>query len=334
MLRLNCFLSLYLLSLPNLSVANGVNFSNENWMSLLDDNLKISRIVMPGSHDAGMSELHHCDWGSSLNTGMVKTQQLNIEGQLESGSRFFDIRVDYDHRELVTYHRSGDLGCNGQSLESVMNQSLAFLKNYPSETLILKFSHIRSNRDKQREIKDRIEQFLSTPTYSKYLYTNLDYKVNLSNILLKNTRGKMILTFDYDENTTAKQGRFRYHDGFLENGSNNDDCLFRGPNLTVCDQYTNTTNLSKMEKDQIEKWHRFGGLGQNFMFLLSWTLTPDAGTFFGGSIESLASKANQALPAALEKQIVDENQPPPNIVYIDYMNAQTAKNIIQYNFLD
>jgi 1-phosphatidylinositol phosphodiesterase len=304
-----------------------------NWMSRLDSNTKLSGIVMPGSHDAGMSQLSHCFAGVKLNCGIIKTQALNILQQLEAGSRYFDIRVDYDYRELVTYHRSGDAGCNGQSLETVLDQSLQFLQSHGSETFILKFSHIRTNRKKEREIKDRIDEFLVDIKYREYLFTHSKRDVNLANITLDDCRGKLILVFDYPEHIGARAARFRYHDGFSQDSSGVEVGGYRGPNLTVCDSYSNTTSLEKMKHDQLAKLDAYGGLDKDYLFLLSWTLTPNATTFvFDGSVEKLAEEANPALEEVLRERISQPDKPIPNIVYIDYFNAKTAQSIIQCNF--
>jgi len=305
--------------------------TTESWMGQLDGNIKLNTIIMPGSHDAGMSELHHCDLGSKMNKGMVQTQQLSIGDQLKAGSRYFDVRVDYDHNTLVTYHRSGNLGCNGQDLEVVINQSISFLQAQPSETFILKFSHIRSNRNMEREIKDRIDQFLSNMSFRPYIYTSSNREVNLAELSLEDCRGKMILVFDYPEHISAREGHFRYHDGFEVDGSGNLTAEYKGPNITVCDAYSDTTDLNKMENNQLFKLNNFGGLGKEYLFLLSWTLTPNAGTFFGGSIKDLARMANRSLPTALQYQ-VKHDKPMPNIVYIDYVNEDISREIIQYNF--
>lgn len=309
-------------------------FETATWMKQLDDGIKLNQLIMPGSHDAGMSELHHCDLGSDMNTGMVKTQALNILQQLEAGSRYFDIRVDYDHKELVTYHRSGSAGCNGQSLADVMDQAVTFIRSHPSETFILKFSHIRSNRGKEEEIIQRVDQFVSQMKYREYLFVQTDNLVNLAELPLGSFRGKFVLAFDYPDYINVRQGHFRYHDGFQVDKSETVVLKLLGymPNITVCDSYSDTTDLKKMEKDQLGKLDKYGGLGKEYLFLLSWTLTPGVGTFFGGSIEELAAKANAALPDVLHQQIVVSGKPTPNIVYIDYVNAVTTKSIIQYNF--
>ncbi len=312
------------------------DFKTVNWMINLSDDITINLIIMPGSHDAGMSQLDHCDIGSSMNKGMVKTQDNNIGKQLEAGSRYFDIRVDYDHNNLVTYHRSGDLGCNGQPLESVLDQSIDFIKSYQSETFILKFSHIRSNRGKSSDIKQRIDTLVSQAKYKDYILVQSDTNINLAKCPLKSLRGKIILVFDYPEYINPNQGRFRYNDGFEVDKSETKVISLKGyaPNLAVCDSYSNTTDLDKMKADQLNKWNTYGGLGKDYLFLLSWTLTADFGTFFGGSIKDLAAKANGALPDVLYQQIVVSAISAPNIVYLDFVEETISKSVIQYNFLN
>lgn len=302
------------------------------WMDRLDSDTKLNGIVMPGSHDAGMSQTDHCGGGAQLNCGIIQTQALNILQQLEAGSRYFDIRVDYDNRELVTYHRTGDAGCNGQSLAAVLDQSLEFIQSHRSETFILKFSHIRTNRNNEREIKDRIDQFLADIKYRAYLFTQSKSDVNLAKIALGDCRGKIILVFDYPEHIGARAARFRYHDGFNRDSSGIEVGDYRGPNITVCDSYSNTTSLEKMKHDQLTKLDAYGGLNKDYFFLLSWTLTPNINTFFEGSVKKLAEEANLALEEVLKERISEPDKPKPNIVYIDYINPKTTQSIIQCNF--
>lgn len=113
-----------------------------NWMKRVGNGLRLDQIMMPGSHDAGMSELHHCAPPIGAG-GSTKTQGGSVGQQLVDGSRYFDIRVDYDYDTLVTYHRTDGWGCNGQDLKVVLDQAQAFVVAHPTETAILKFSHIR-----------------------------------------------------------------------------------------------------------------------------------------------------------------------------------------------
>ncbi len=305
---------------------NGVNevgvdpvsfFDTTTWMGELKGDRRLDELVMPGSHDAGMSELHHCAPPIGAG-GITQTQSENIGQQLASGSRYFDIRVDYDHGELVTYHRTGRLGCNGEPLKTVLDQTVGFLNKYPSETAILKFSHIRDfgSDHNPTVIKQRINDLLND--YTPFIYTNTNPNVNLPIVTLSEVRGRMILVFDYDQHIDPSTGRFRYHDG-----------SYPRYNLTVFDQYSNTSSYNTMSADQIDKWQQHGGLGQGFFFLLSWTLTAGLTT---PSVKDLSRVANGNLPNVLYDQIAVQHFKKPNIVYIDYVNSKTTQSIIVYNF--
>lgn len=291
----------------------------KSWMGKLPADTKLNAVIMPGSHDAGMAELHHCSIGA--NDSNTQTQQLDIRGQLEAGSRYFDIRVDYDHDELVTYHRGGpgDLfGCNGQFLKTVLNQVVDFLRNYPTETAILKFSHIR---DKSLDTKRKIEQMLLSQSYAPYLFKGADN--NLAYVKVSDAVGKLIVVMDYSETIHPDLGFFRYHDGF-----SGDVCEYRGLNMTVCDKYADKDSYVEMAANQIAKWDKYAGLGKDYLFLLSWTITVGA----SGSIRASAKEANDQLPNVLASQITDKKKGKPNIVYIDFVNVETTRAIIGYNF--
>ena len=214
--------------------------------------------MMPGSHDAGMSELHHCNPFVSAGP-YTKAQNKSIGQQLISGSRYFDIRVDYDHEELVTYHRTGATGCNGQALSDIFEEAVSFLQENNTETFIFKISHIRnySGHDPD-DIKERINSLLDS--YDSTIYTNDDAGVDLTEVTLGSVRGKMIIVFDYNNYINTSTGRFRY-----KNGSSAQP----GANLTVYDEYSETANYDDMKSDQLNKWKEYANFGANYLFLLS-----------------------------------------------------------------
>lgn len=289
-----------------------------NWMKNIDDSTEINQIMMPGSHDAGMSELHHCA-PPIVADGYTKTQSGSIGQQLVDGSRYFDIRVDYDYDTLVTYHRADQWGCNGQDLKDVLEQTKAFLNSHSTETVILKFSHIRDYDGHDPSItKQKINDLLNA--YNSMIYVNSSKSINLAEMNLSDVRGKMILVFDYDEYIDPTKGRFRYKDG---------SSMESGANITVYDKYSNTSNYNTMKADQLKKWNEQAGLGANYFFLLSWTLTATPG---GSTVETLAKEANSKLPGVLYDQITGAHASKPNIVYIDFLNDTVAQSIILYNF--
>lgn len=72
----------------NIVYINPMKKSRFTWMSRIPDDRAISRISMPGSHDAGTASLPE---GSITST--AHTQNFTITEQLEDGLRCFDIRL-------------------------------------------------------------------------------------------------------------------------------------------------------------------------------------------------------------------------------------------------
>lgn len=288
------------------------------WMSRIADSTLLNQLIMPGSHDAGMSDLSHCA-PPLVGDGYTRTQSGSIGQQLVDGSRYFDIRVDYDYDALVTYHRTDGWGCNGVSLLDVLNQTQAFLTAHPSETAIFKFSHIRDyDGHDPAATKQKINALLDN--YTGVMYQNGTTPLNLAQLRIGDLRGKMILAFDYDDYIDPATGRFRYADW---PGSAN-------ANLTVFDQYSDSSDYETMKRDQLAKWSQYGGQGKDYLFLLSWTLTASPP---GSTIQTLAAEANANLPGVLSNQILEAGASKPNIVYIDFVANPVTQSIIQYNFL-
>lgn len=310
------------------------NCQNATWMEKLmaskADKLSIMNLVMPGSHDAGMSEVHHLDIVEKFYYGAVLTQKNSLFEQLLCGCRYFDIRVDYDHDELVTYHREGHFGANGQSISDVFHQAKEFLDVYKNETVVFKISHIRSDcgHDKEKTV-DKFVEYV-TSNFSTLLYRSSE-DVNLHTSDLKMFQGKVIMVCDFYSGYNGydhTRGIFKYYDA--------DESLSSpGFNqMNVYDKYSNTMIFDQMKSDQMEKWDHNAGHGAEKLFLLSWTLTINPGEILDNptlSNESLANEANSCLAQGLEEG-KDNRYAKPNIVYIDYIEDDLCDIIIKYNY--
>jgi 1-phosphatidylinositol phosphodiesterase len=242
------------------------------WMGALEDGTRLNRIVMPGSHDAGMSQTDHCTF--VVKAAWAKTQRLGALDQARAGWRYFDIRVDYDHGELVTFHRTYSLGCNGQPLgngtHGVLDDAVAFVQQHPTETLILKFSHTRDDwGHPAADTVRRVVELLATAPYNAYLFKASGASINLAQLPVSQVRGKLIAVLDreYEQYRDPAGGLFSYADYPAT--------TLQG--LTVFDSYANTDDVGQMASDQIDKLAAHGGLGKDFVFLLSWTLTGKLG---------------------------------------------------------
>jgi len=312
-----------------------------NWMASLVDGTTFSNIVMPGSHDAGVSRLKHCSLSGVAATiiGVVvsdavkvatQTQDISISEQLKAGSRYFDLRVDYDHGELVTYHRrsSDGKGCNGQSIKDVLDQTVSFLEEHTKETVILKFSHFRGSDGKTGRskghaiiVRSKLNKLVKKSKYRSMFYDFGSLKessVNLATRDIKFFRGRIIPVFaDFDDYLDSTSGLFKYK------GS----CSKGKPNLAVCDKYSAKDNYKDMKSDQLKKWKKYGGLGSNYLYLLSWTLTPSSSHF---NIGTMADEANANLADVLNEEVPSLGL--PNIVYVDFMDENLGQLIARYNF--
>jgi hypothetical protein len=143
--------------------------SGKNWMKNLDDDLLITQITIPGTHDSA-ADHDHCYESVSCkdNHLMVVCQTSNIQDQMEMGIRFFDVRLAYDQhddRAFEFHHGPYDLK---QSLYDAIKWATDFLEENPSEFLVwlIKQEHTSADadafwRDLSSELADRSIEFYS-----------------------------------------------------------------------------------------------------------------------------------------------------------------------------
>ena len=96
-----------------------------NWMQDIEDNRLVCKMSIPGTHDTG----------AYTGNAWVKTQDKNIEQQLNSGIRFFDIRLVYQNGVLKLCHSSYIF--DATFVGDVLKTTVEFLKEHPSETVIM-----------------------------------------------------------------------------------------------------------------------------------------------------------------------------------------------------
>lgn len=178
------------------------DYDPASWMGTLlfpakaDYHLK--DIVIPGSHDAGMSVLNGTGGSgkASVNECNTLTQLMNVEKQLQSGIRMFDLRIEQYKGELYTKHASADCmedamgGGYGEKLEDILLAVKSFLHTYRSEFVILSFSHFC---DKQLSIEEQAKQIV-TKLGKEIVY--YDTGSSLAATRLRDVAGKVIVSFE------------------------------------------------------------------------------------------------------------------------------------------
>jgi hypothetical protein len=124
--------------------------SGNNWMKNLDDDLLITEITIPGTHDSA-ADHDHCAENQDCHDVIefASTQTYDIKDQMDLGIRFFDVRLAYDEhkdRAFEFHHGPYDLK---QRLYDAIEWATDFLKANPSEFLVwlIKQEHTKADAD-------------------------------------------------------------------------------------------------------------------------------------------------------------------------------------------
>ena len=153
--------------------------ASRGWMGQLPDETFLKDISIPGTHDSG------ANFGSWVD---AQTQSWNITSQLKSGVRYLDIRCRRDGTVFDIQH-----GLVFQKLvfDDVMDEIIAFLKEQPTETVIMRLKNefvAKKNSNSFQEIWD---------TYVKK-YSGYFFQGDNSNPTLGQVRGKVFLMCNAD----------------------------------------------------------------------------------------------------------------------------------------
>lgn len=298
------------------------------------------KMAMLGSHDSGMSEFGASAGGATKNTTI--TQDFDIEGQLNLGTRYFDIRPVISGGKFYTGHYNFGMpncGANGQILSSIISQLNEFLKD-KRELVILRISHA-GNTDvgygkyrafEENEWQDLLNQLEGI----KFRYSNKNKNLLNNNMeeFIKNGSSVIVLLGADDEEgeyeTIKKVLLEKPRSGF-----------YLKEELPVYDKYSDCKNYDEMKDDQLKKLndsinHR------NKLFLLSWTLTQDGLAAFVStfglysSILEMAETANSGLCEELYKNMRDEKMY-PNVIYLDKIDSSMGAfmaNVVNEGFIN
>lgn len=171
------------------------------WMTPLDDDIYISQLSIPGTHDSATVE---CDGDSG------KCQSRTIAEQLEMGIRCFDLRpaapmaLLEDSNDLPIYH--GIYDCN-IDLRDVYDTFNTFLDEHPGEFIItiLRWEAERlAVVNAERRFDTAMNNFIGTDTYMSHALPDGLRKKDLT---LGEARGK-ILTIMRPNQGTDPDGYF------------------------------------------------------------------------------------------------------------------------------
>jgi hypothetical protein len=288
-------------------------------------NRSLRQICIPGSHDAGMSVRTSGTAGAfDCNT---LTQTRNIQGQLQAGARYFDIRPVISGGHFLTGHYGhllGNLtwqGANGESIQSIISEVNAYTAQN-KELIILYLSHDLNtdlgNNSYAPFTQNDWNNLLSQLKGINNLFvapnsTTVDLTSQSLSSFIGNNHAAVVVVVDPD-GSGISLGNYANQGFYLKN------------NFPVYNQYSNTNSLDQMISDQLAKMKAQRPNPSASYFLLSWTLTQDTSqattcvTTLSSSILNLANTANPQLYSKLLSAC--SNQCYPNILYTD--NVQSS----------
>ena len=101
-----------------------------NWITPLDDNIYVSQISIPGTHDAATGD------GTYFRLG--QTQELTLDQQFEIGIRAFDLRPAVSNNDLILCH---GMVATTFAWDQVMERFKYYLSEHPGEFIIALIRH-------------------------------------------------------------------------------------------------------------------------------------------------------------------------------------------------
>lgn len=330
-------------------------YKTASWMGDLllttKPNASLKDIVLPGSHDAGMSVLNGVggSQSASINECNTLTQTQPIERQLQAGIRMFDLRVGTLRDTLYLKHCSSDCmadaigGGYGEKLETVLAGIRNFLHEHPTEIVLLTFSHFC-----ERETPvHTVGSFINTTLGPALLYKSGSEP--LSHVPLKALAGKVLVNFEgYSyPGLSIDSGSIQTHSGAFIN--------FRRA-------YAATNDLKLLLQKEAAFFTALkDGTANNDLVRLDWQLTQSSeeaamvcndfqddktNPVINGamlltniikknrSIIDLALSGNKYLPAKLNDWIaggIVNTRNKPNILYVDAAGAWITDYCIGLN---
>ncbi|MGR5996225.1 phosphatidylinositol-specific phospholipase C domain-containing protein [Bacillus cereus] len=162
---------------------------NPNWMKDIKDDVLLSQISIPGTHETMAMNGIYGEIG--------KCQTLNLSTQLKAGIRYIDIRCTYEssksdagipapsfsiHHGIINEHKA--LG------KDVLSVVTSFLQDNPSETILMRIKQEYSS-EKDPIFSNTFQKYVDQ--YKSYFW---DSKLSFRIPKLGEVRGKIVVLYD------------------------------------------------------------------------------------------------------------------------------------------
>ena len=232
--------------------------NNPRWMTALKDDLRLSALSIPGTHDT--MALH--GGAGNILRDFVVTQTMPLNLQLESGIRVLDIRCANIDGRFDIYH--GDFFQHA-TFDDVLKMVVDFLGKNRRETVLMRVKEERTNNP--RQFAETFRGYWDRYIAHMWQGTSVDPT-------LMEMRGKIVILQDFDRDN-QKYGipynSFKIQDEFQLNG---DEELYKKW-LKVKKHLEDANNIDTPENNAIKYMNYLSGstkglssLGRPFPFFV------------------------------------------------------------------
>lgn len=308
-----------------------------NWMRKMYDVIRdrhVRHLIMPGSHDAGMSKITNqiTSIGSEQNT---QNQAVNIYDQLRAGARWFDLRIGSVHPNddpgrhdgFWAMHVSDEMasiaiGNTGESLDNIINEINTFTSENPGEIIFMPIRYLVG----RYKLPDRgpimwnatmVNEFFSKLKGINNRCPNLDTDTNFQNqkasYFMDRNEGKGCVIPLLTGHLMGDVPRESVADGIYDIGR-----------IGIRDHWSNMMYADVMAPNQIENWRSVTrGSSSDFgdLYIAQWLVTPDAVAATAYTLQNFAIQpTNPSLYWAGVNGMDPEHW--PNVILVDYIGVQ------------
>jgi len=307
-----------------------------DWMSYLDPDLRLNQINIPGTHDSGTFALKPTDNKFLLDflferarEEWTRTQYGSIKDQLNIGVRYFDIRVAW-HADGFVHIVHGFVDCmdedgNTLFLKDVLKDCSEFLRDHPSETVILHLHRQEDNNGNHSSMEKQINEYISD-----YVKNGKMYNTENANDIpkLKDAKSKIvILTRECDYNGICLEVSDRNQD---KTEYVSDNCTFNneyecriqdGCKLSLEDKWTAIERLISQQK-LLTQWDSLGEKMVTINFMSTSI----------GDLEDVANEINGRLVHEKSNNAKLEHGRQYGWLIADFITEDVARYIYTSNF--
>ncbi len=165
-----------------------------DWMSYLNEDTKMTDVIMPGSHDAGCVDMNN----------MYSTQMSGFYDQLVVGTRYFDVRVWKRDGKFGFVHGNSDSYGTSKASDLIVKEELQDIKDFlianPTEIVILDMQHTW-----QESEQESLDLFLEVLGRDNCLTTE-DFAGSIADVTVGDMRslGKNVIIVHKNETIVSK----------------------------------------------------------------------------------------------------------------------------------